>query len=79
MPRFSANLSFLFKEAPFAERFRRAASSGFRGVEFFWPGVEQVDAVTRAVADTGLEVRCSTSTRAIWPPATAGWRPTPTG
>jgi hydroxypyruvate isomerase len=56
MPRFSANLSFLFKEVPFPERFRRAADSGFRGVEFFWPGVEEVDEVARAVADTGLEV-----------------------
>jgi hydroxypyruvate isomerase len=56
VPRFSANLSFLFKEVPFPERFRRAADSGFRGVEFFWPGVEQVDTVARAVADTGLEV-----------------------
>ena len=56
MPRFSANLSFLFKEAPFRERFDRAADAGFRGVEFFWPGVEEVDAVARAVQETGLEV-----------------------
>jgi hydroxypyruvate isomerase len=56
VPRFSANLSFLFKEMPFPQRFRGAADSGFRGVEFFWPGVEEVDAVARAVADTGLEV-----------------------
>ena len=56
MPRFSANLSFLFKEVPFPERFGRAAATGFRGVEFFWPGVEAVEAVARAVADTGLEV-----------------------
>jgi hydroxypyruvate isomerase len=56
VPRFSANLSFLFKEVPFPERFRRAADCGFRGVEFFWPGVGEVDAVARAVADTGLEV-----------------------
>jgi hydroxypyruvate isomerase len=41
---------------PFPERFRRAADSGFRAAEFMWPGVEQVDAVARAVADTGLEV-----------------------
>jgi hydroxypyruvate isomerase len=56
VPRFCANLSFLFKEVPFSERFRRAADCGFRGVEFFWPGAEEVDAVARAVADTGLEV-----------------------
>ncbi|MGH2883563.1 MAG: hydroxypyruvate isomerase family protein, partial [Solirubrobacteraceae bacterium] len=56
VPTFSANLSFLFKDVPFAERFRRAADAGFRGVEFMWPGVEEVDAVARAVQDTGLEV-----------------------
>ena len=54
--RFSANLSFLFKDAPFIERFARAHAAGFAGVEFMWPGVEELDAVERAVADTGLEV-----------------------
>ena len=54
--RFSANLSFLFKDAPFIERFDRARAAGFAGVEFMWPGVDELDAVERAVADTGLEV-----------------------
>ena len=54
--RFSANLSFLFKDAPFAERFARARDAGFKGVEFMWPGAEEVPAVERAVSETGLEV-----------------------
>jgi hydroxypyruvate isomerase len=54
--RFSANLSFLFKDAPFAERFARARDAGFAGVEFMWPGAGELPAVERAVADTGLEV-----------------------
>ncbi|HTP22124.1 MAG TPA: TIM barrel protein [Solirubrobacteraceae bacterium] len=54
--RFSANLSFLFKEVPFSERFRRAAEAGFGGVEFMWPGVDEVETVARAVEETGLEV-----------------------
>ncbi len=54
--RFSANVSFLFKDVPFEARFRRAADAGFRGVEFMWPGVEHADAVARAVQETGLEV-----------------------
>ncbi len=33
MPKFSANLSFLFHEVPFLERFGEAAGAGFRGVE----------------------------------------------
>jgi hydroxypyruvate isomerase len=54
--RFSANLSFLFKDAPFLERFVRARDAGFRGVEFMWPGQGEVPGVERAVAQTGLEV-----------------------
>jgi len=34
MPRFSANLSFLYTELPFLERFAAAAKDGFRAVEF---------------------------------------------
>jgi len=34
MPRFSANLSFLFNEVPFLDRFAAAAQAGFHGVEF---------------------------------------------
>lgn len=37
MPRFAANLSMLFNDAPFLERFARAAAAGFRGVEFLFP------------------------------------------
>jgi hydroxypyruvate isomerase len=54
--RFSANLSFLFKEVPFAERFAKARAAGFTGVEFMWPGAEELPTVERAVAQTGLEV-----------------------
>ena len=34
MPRFAANLTFLFNEVPFLERFAEAAHAGFRAVEF---------------------------------------------
>jgi len=37
MPRFAANLSFLFTEVPFLERFAEAALAGFRAVEFAFP------------------------------------------
>jgi hydroxypyruvate isomerase len=37
MPKFAANLSFLFTEAPFPERFQRAAAAGFKGVEYLFP------------------------------------------
>jgi hydroxypyruvate isomerase len=33
MPQFAANLSFLFQEYDFLDRFEAAAAAGFRGVE----------------------------------------------
>jgi hydroxypyruvate isomerase len=37
MPKFAANLSFLFTEVPFEQRFARAAAAGFAGVEYLFP------------------------------------------
>jgi hydroxypyruvate isomerase len=37
MPRFAANLTFLFTEVPFLDRFGEAARAGFRAVEFAFP------------------------------------------
>ena len=37
MPQFAANLSMLFTEVPFLDRFERAAHAGFQAVEFLFP------------------------------------------
>ncbi len=37
MPKFSANLSWLFTETEFLDRFERAKRAGFKGVEFMFP------------------------------------------
>lgn len=37
MPRFAANLTMLFTEVPFLDRFERAAKAGFTAVEFLFP------------------------------------------
>ncbi len=37
MPRFAANLSFLFMELPFLDRFEAAAHAGFKAVEYLNP------------------------------------------
>lgn len=37
MPKFAANLTMLFNEVPFMERFDRAAACGFQAVEFLFP------------------------------------------
>jgi hydroxypyruvate isomerase len=37
MPRFAANLTMMFNEVPFLERFEQAAKAGFTAVEFLFP------------------------------------------
>ncbi|MGH7266352.1 MAG: hydroxypyruvate isomerase family protein [Candidatus Rokuibacteriota bacterium] len=56
MPRYAANLTMLFNEAPFLERFERAAAAGFHAVEFlFAHGVDQAG-VERELRRHGLEL-----------------------
>jgi 2-dehydrotetronate isomerase len=37
MPHFAANLSMMFTDLPFLDRFEAAAKAGFKGVEFLFP------------------------------------------
>ncbi|MBU2533115.1 MAG: hydroxypyruvate isomerase family protein [Alphaproteobacteria bacterium] len=37
MPKFAANLSFMFTEVDFLDRFEAAAKAGFKGVEYLFP------------------------------------------
>jgi hydroxypyruvate isomerase len=37
MPQFAANLTMLFNEVPFLDRFEKAAKNGFQAVEFLFP------------------------------------------
>ena len=37
MPRFCANLTLMFNEVPFLDRFAAAAKAGFKGVEYLFP------------------------------------------
>ena len=45
MPRFAANLSMMFTEVPFIERFGAAAAAGFTAVEFLFPYEHAADAI----------------------------------
>lgn len=56
MPRFAANLSFLFQEEPFLDRFQAAARQGFQAVEFMFPYDHSAAAVAAASRDSGLQV-----------------------
>lgn len=54
MPRFAANLSLLFTEKPFLDRFEAAARAGFRGVEFQFPYLFEKDRLAEQVQRHGL-------------------------
>ncbi len=55
MPRFAANLSMLFTELPFLERFDAAAAAGFTAVEYLWPYAHPAEVLAGRLADAGLE------------------------
>jgi hydroxypyruvate isomerase len=54
MPRFSANLSFLFQDLPFYDRLDAAAANGFRGVEYMSPYDYEVAEIKRRLKAHGL-------------------------
>ena len=55
MPRFSANLSMLFTEVPFLDRFERAAQAGFEAVEFMFPYAHSPQEIKARLDATGLK------------------------
>ena len=55
MPRFAANLSMMYTEHPFTDRFAAAAADGFRGVEYLFPYAVPRTELAQRLADTGLE------------------------
>ena len=56
MPRFAANLSMLFTELPFLDRFEAAANAGFQGVEFLFPYAFAIGDIRARLDHLGLEL-----------------------
>jgi hydroxypyruvate isomerase len=54
--RYSVNVSILFTEVPFLERFARARDAGFTAVELWWPRGEDLGATRDAIEDAGVDV-----------------------
>ncbi|MGL4810995.1 MAG: 2-oxo-tetronate isomerase [Beijerinckiaceae bacterium] len=54
MPKFSANLTMMFNEAPFIERFGAAARAGFRGVEYVSPYEHPKEVIAALLKEHGL-------------------------
>lgn len=56
MPKFAANLTMMFNEVPFLDRFARAAAAGFEAVEFLFPYEAPPEAVAARLKDNNLTV-----------------------
>ncbi|MBO9679058.1 MAG: hydroxypyruvate isomerase family protein [Acidovorax sp.] len=55
MPRFAANLSMLYNEHAFLDRFAAAAADGFQGVEYLFPYEFPAAELARRLQDNGLQ------------------------
>lgn len=56
MPKFSANLSMLFTELPFLDRFGAAANAGFDAVEFLFPFAWTAQEIKQRLDMHGLQL-----------------------
>jgi hydroxypyruvate isomerase len=56
MPRFSANLGFLWPDRPLPERIDSAAAAGFRAIELHWPYATPAAEIRRRCEAHGLEL-----------------------
>lgn len=55
MPRFTANLSMMFQEVKFLDRFQAAAKAGFKGVEYLFPYDFEVAQLVDLLRSNNLE------------------------
>ena len=56
MPKFAANLTMLYNELPFLDRFAAAAKSGFKAVEFLFPYDFAAQEIAQRLKDNGLQL-----------------------
>ena len=55
MPKLAANLSMMFQEHAFLDRFQAAADAGFKGVEFLFPYDFPAETINTRLKEAGLE------------------------
>jgi 2-dehydrotetronate isomerase len=55
MPKFAANLSMMYPELPFLDRFEAAAQDGFKAVEYLFPYAFEAQDLAARLKDHGLE------------------------
>jgi len=66
MPRFAANLHYLFNEHPFEDRFAVAAEAGFRAVEAQVPYAWPAATLARRLEQNGLEMALIDTAQGDW-------------
>ena len=66
MIRLSANVSTMFTEVPFLDRFEQAAINGFKGVEFWFPYQWEIDEISTELRKHRLEVVLHNSPPGDW-------------
>ena len=54
MPKLNANLSMMFNEVGFTDRFAAAAKAGFKGVEYLFPYAHTKEEITERLRKNGL-------------------------
>jgi hydroxypyruvate isomerase len=55
MPKFAANLSMMFTEVPFLDRFSAASTAGFKAVEYLFPYEYPPEVIAKKLDENGLE------------------------
>ena len=79
MPRFAANLDFLFKEVPFLDRFDMAAAHGFDAVEVLFPYDHAAREITDRLRAAGLKMALINTPPPNWAGGDRGFAAIPGG
>ena len=66
MPRFAANLSMMFTEVPFLDRFALAKKAGFEGVEFLFPYAFPAPEIKARLEGNGLALALFNTPAGDW-------------
>ena len=77
MSRIAANLSMLFTDAPFLDRFDRAGAAGFDTVEFLFPYDHPIDVVKTRLDRNGLRLSLINAPAGDWAAGEKGFAARP--
>lgn len=79
MPKFAANITVMFKEQPFLERFEAAANAGFEGVEVLFPYDDAASEILRHLKRADLPLVLMNAPPPNWTGGSRGFAAIPGG